>query len=65
MKPRFKIFTAVLKSWEKVFTEAANFAAQLPTDRVISISHSADNGEGVVVVWFWATDEEAKTWMKD
>ena len=65
MRPRFKLFTAVLKSWEKVFGEAAEFAARLPTDRVISISHSADNGEGVVVVWYWATDEELEIWMKD
>lgn len=65
MSVYFKQFTAVLKSWEKVFGEAATFSSRLPTDRVISISHSADNGEGVVVVWFWATEEEAKVWLKD
>ena len=65
MKVRFKQFTAILKSWEKIFGEAAVFATLLPTDRVISISHSADQGEGVVVVWFWATDDEASVWLKE
>lgn len=54
-----------MKSWETVFAEAATFASRMPTDRVVSVSHSADNGEGVVVVWFFATDEEAQVWMKD
>lgn len=65
MKLRFKIFRAFVKSWETVFAEAATFASQLPTDRVASISHSADNGDGVVVVWFFATDEEVQEWVKD
>jgi hypothetical protein len=32
--------------------EAAEFARQLDPRQLISISHSADNSEGVVVVWY-------------
>jgi hypothetical protein len=64
MKLRFKKFTAIMKSWEDVFGEAADFASRLPTDRLLTISHSCDNSEGVVAVWFWATDDEFKEWTK-
>lgn len=50
---QFKIFRATFKSWEKLFGEAADFAGSLPPERLISISHSSDNGEGLIVVWYW------------
>jgi len=65
MKLRYRIFRAYVKSWETVFDEAATFASRMPTDRVASISHSADNSTGIVVVWFFASDEEAQEWLKD
>ena len=40
-------------SWDELFQQAATFAAGLGPDRVISISHSADKDNGVVVVWYW------------
>lgn len=53
MSAKFKQFRGVLKSWERLFQEAADFATLVGQDRVISISHSADHSDGVVTVWYW------------
>ncbi len=50
----FKIFKSKWLSWEKLFKEAAAFATSLGPERLITITHSADQGTGVVTVWFWA-----------
>jgi hypothetical protein len=50
---QFKVFRSSFSSWEALFKEVAEFASALPTDRLISISHSEDQNEGVVCVWFW------------
>ena len=43
-----------LKSWDKLFREATDFATEVGHDRLISISHSADQGlDGIVTVWYW------------
>jgi hypothetical protein len=49
----FKVFRSSFSSWETLFREAADFASTVPTDRLISISHSEDQNEGVVSVWYW------------
>ncbi|HEX5272945.1 MAG TPA: hypothetical protein VFW33_20755 [Gemmataceae bacterium] len=54
---RFKIFRSSLNTWESLFAEAAEFAGQLGPERLITVSHSADNGEGVVAVWYWEGPE--------
>jgi hypothetical protein len=51
---KYKIFRGMLSSWDQLFTEASEFASRLGANRVISISHSADHSDGVVVVWYWA-----------
>ena len=53
MAARFKVFRGVWASWEKLFLEAAEFITTLGPDRVISVSHSADQCDGVVTVWYW------------
>jgi len=53
MKIKFETFRGTFTSWESLFTQATEFANSLAADRLINISHSADNGDGVVVVWFW------------
>jgi hypothetical protein len=40
--------------WETLFERAAEFAGSIGPERLISISHSADNGDGVVAVWYWS-----------
>lgn len=54
---RFKVFRSSLTTWESLFAEAAEFATRLGPDRLIAVSHSADNGEGVVAVWYWEGPE--------
>ena len=53
MTAQYRMFRGTLASWETLFAEAAEFASTLGPDRVISISHSEDANEGVVVVWYW------------
>ena len=53
-KVSFEVFRGTLASWATLFTEAADFASQLGSERLISISHSADGGSGVVTVWYWS-----------
>ncbi len=54
-KVEFRMFRGVMASWATLFEEAAEFAAQVGPERLISISHSEDQNEGVVVVWYWST----------
>ena len=50
----FKVFKSTFQSWEQLFTDAAAFATAVGPERLITIAHSADQGSGVVTVWFWA-----------
>jgi hypothetical protein len=50
---KFNVFRSTFSSWETLFEEATAFANSLQADRFINISHSADQREGVVVVWYW------------
>jgi len=50
---KFRIFRGMLVTWERLFSDAAQFASEVGSERLISISHSEDNGDGVVVVWYW------------
>ena len=49
----FRVFRGRLATWNSLFEEAATFASTLGSTRLISISHSADQGDGVVTVWYW------------
>lgn len=48
----FKVFRGSLFSWDELFSQAAQFASEIGAESIISISHSADNGEGIVTVWY-------------
>ena len=50
---RFEMFRGRLATWDSLFSDAAAFATLIGHERVISISHSADQGDGVVTVWYW------------
>jgi hypothetical protein len=50
----FRVFRSSFISWEELFQQAADFAAEVGPERVINISHSADKGDGVVTVWYRA-----------
>ena len=51
-------FRSSFKSWEALLEDAADWASDIPPDRLISISHSCDRGDGVVVIWYWDDDDE-------
>ncbi len=50
---RYEMFRGRLATWDSLFSDAAAFATEIGQERVISISHSADQGDGVVTVWYW------------
>ena len=50
---KYKYFRKTLATWDDMFTEAAEFAAQIGPDRLIGISQSHSHYEGVVAVWYW------------
>jgi len=54
----FRMFRGTLKSWKELFTEASQFASGLGPGELINISHSVDDGDGVVAVWYWTDETE-------
>jgi hypothetical protein len=58
MRVRFKLFRSSFSSWKALFDRATEFATRVGRDRLISISHSEDRGDGVVTVWYWADEAD-------
>jgi len=56
-KLKFRVFRSNWTSWDKLFQEAADFADTIGPERVLNISHSCNNTDGVVTVWYWSEDE--------
>ena len=54
----FEVFRGTLVTWDDLFSQAAEFAGTLPPTDLISISHSADQSEGVVTVWYRIAADE-------
>jgi len=48
----YRIFRSSWSSWESLFSDAAAFASWAGPEGLVSISHSADENDGVVTVWF-------------
>ena len=48
-----RLFRSSMSSWETLFQEAATFADGVGREDLISISHSEDQNDGVVTVWYW------------
>src|SRR5512133_327422 len=57
-KLQYKTFRGTFASWDELFSRAAYFASELGPERVVSISHSADDSDGVVTVWYWIPENE-------
>ena len=58
-KLSYRVFRGTLATWDQLFTKAAYFATELGPERVLNISHSADDSDGVVTVWYWEPAEDA------
>ncbi len=56
----YRVFRGTLATWDQLFTQAADFATEVGSERVVSISHSADQHDGVVTVWYWAPEGESE-----
>ena len=50
---QFRLFRSSMSSWQTLFEQAAAFADTVGREDVISISHSEDQNDGVVTVWYW------------
>ena len=53
MQVKFEIFRSHTKSWAKLCADAAAFASEQGRERLINVSVSEDQNEGVIVVWYW------------
>jgi len=53
MQVRFQIFKSYTQSWENLCAEASAFATAHGRERLINISVSEDDNQGVIVVWYW------------
>ena len=61
-KPRtvtYKMFRGALPGWDELFTSASEFASSLKPEQLINISHSVNNTDGVVTVWYRKYQDEA------
>ena len=56
MKVEYQVFRGMFSTWKTLFSQAAEFATDVGKEKVLSISHSQDNLEGVVVVWYWSEE---------
>lgn len=52
----YKYFRSTTAGWSELFDEAAAFASEVGRDQVLNISHSCDDFDGVVTVWYWTTE---------
>jgi hypothetical protein len=53
MQVKFQIFKSYTQSWDNLCAEAAAFATAQGRERLINISVSEDDNQGVIVVWYW------------
>ncbi len=54
MNVKYKLFQGMIKEWETLLDQAAEFATQLAPDKLISISQATSILDvSVVTVWYW------------
>ena len=58
---QYRFFKSTLKPWDMLFADAAEFASQVGKENLISISHSEDQNNGVITVWYWGRGEARQT----
>ena len=50
MQVRFETFRGTWATWPTLFSQAADFATAIGSERLIGISHSEDKDDGLVTV---------------
>jgi hypothetical protein len=58
-KLSYRMFRGTLATWDELFTKAAYCATEIGPERVLNISHSVDDGDGVVTIWYWENESES------
>jgi hypothetical protein len=58
MRVYFEVFRSRMSSWQELFQKAADFGSQVGPARLIGFSHSEDQNDGVITVWYWGDDQE-------
>jgi len=56
----YRVFRGTWATWDQLFRQAARFANEVGPERLVSISHSEDEHDGVVAVWYWTSDDDAQ-----
>jgi hypothetical protein len=56
----YKYFRGTFATWDDLFSEAAQFATEVGPERVVGISHSSDQKNGVVTVWYWTETDKTE-----
>jgi hypothetical protein len=54
----YRMFRGTFVTWEELFGRATAFADEVGAERIVNISHSADDDDGVVVVWYLTTEDD-------
>lgn len=54
MRVHYEVFRSSYESWQDLFRKASKFATEtVGEQRLINISHSCDQNNAVVTVWYW------------
>lgn len=56
---RVRFVRSSMRSWQSLFQETAKWADGLADGQLFSISHSCDNTDAVVAVWYWVDHDPA------
>lgn len=59
MQLRFEYFRGLLSSWPTLMRQAADFASTVGPARLVNLSQSEDDDDGVITVWYWDEDPTA------
>jgi hypothetical protein len=57
LRMAYKYYRGTLASWDELFSQAAAFASDVGPEHLLGISHSCDECDGVVTVWYWTSAE--------
>jgi hypothetical protein len=57
----YKYFRGTMAACDELFDDAAQFATEVGSEYVVGISHSADEDDGVVTVWYWTQADETES----
>ena len=55
LRVKFDFTRGTLASWEELFEHVSKRTAELLPELFVSISHSDDQGNGVVTLWYWGS----------